>query len=144
MRKVVFPRAPAIFGFADGMTCAAGIVVGMLISHQPAGAVWVAAFSAGLAEFAGMTSGQLQSAPEDGKTAALVCGLASLIGAVFPAVPYLVTSGGMALAASVAVTAILCGIVAYLRPEKGWRAYGLSYGITAAACCLCVLGGLIR
>jgi VIT1/CCC1 family predicted Fe2+/Mn2+ transporter len=141
---VRIPRAPAIFGFADGLVCAMGIVAGMVIIHATPRAIWAAAFSAGLAEMAGMAAGQYESAPEDGKLAAMVCGLASTAGAMSPAVPYLVTRGGLALGLSLGVTVVLCLVIAWLRPDHGgWRAVVQSLGITTAAVGLCLLGGLI-
>jgi VIT1/CCC1 family predicted Fe2+/Mn2+ transporter len=127
---------------ADGLTCAMGIITGLAITHHPA-AVWAAALSAGLAEFPGMASGQYQSAPEDGHAAALVCGAASTAGAVAPAVPYLVVTGAAALWSAVAVAVAVCTLIALVRPDRGWKAFAQSYGITAAAAGLCVAGGLI-
>jgi VIT1/CCC1 family predicted Fe2+/Mn2+ transporter len=137
------PRAPAIFGFADGLTCAVGIVAGMLVTHQSHHTIWIAAFSAGLAEFIGMASGQFQSAPEDGMFAAIICGIASIAGAVLPACPYIFTSGSLALILSGAVVVAVCTFIAIIRPETGWRAYALSYGITAAAIGLCIAGAYL-
>lgn len=140
----VIPRAPAIFGMSDGMVCAAGIVAGLIIVHAAPGLVWSAAFSAGLAEFAGMAAGQFESAPNEGWFAAFVCGLASLIGAVAPAFAYLFLSGVTALAVSLLVTAILCGFIAHIMPGRhGWKSYLISYGVMTAAILLCVAGAFI-
>lgn len=135
--------APSIFGFADGVVCAMGIVCGMVITSQPPAAIWAAAFSAGLAEFAGMSAGQYQSAPEDGRTAALICGLASLVGAVLPAIPYLFTRGLVAVISAVCIAIVLCGVIARAQPKRTWKTYAISYGITACAVGLCLVGGLI-
>lgn len=133
------PRAPAIFGAADGLTLAMGLVTGLTLAHQPPAAIWSAALSGGLAELPGMASGQYQSTPEDGKLAALICGLASVAGAVLPAVPYLVACGAVALAASITVAIVVCSLIAWLRPGTGWRCFAVSYGILAAAVGLCLL-----
>jgi VIT1/CCC1 family predicted Fe2+/Mn2+ transporter len=135
--------APSVFGFADGVVCAMGIVCGLVITHQSPRAIWAAALSAGLAEFAGMTAGQYQSAPEDGKLAALICGLAALLGAVMPGVPYLFTRGLAAIVLAVAIASVLCGLIAWIQPGRTWKNFAISYGITAAAVGLCLLGGLI-
>lgn len=135
-------RAPAIYGLADGLACAAGIVAGLSISHQSPVAIWAAALSAGVAEFPGMASGQYQSAPEDGVTAAVITGASSAAGAIAPAVPFLFASGTVAVAASAAVACVVCAVIAWLRPEHGWRAFAQSYGITGAAVGLCLLAGL--
>jgi VIT1/CCC1 family predicted Fe2+/Mn2+ transporter len=135
--------APSIFGFADGVVCAMGIICGMVITHQPPAAIWAAAFSAGLAEFAGMSAGQYQSAPEDGRTVAVVCGLSALLGAVMPAVPYLFTRGLVAVISAVCIAIVLCGAIARVQPKRTWKTYAISYGITACAVGLCLLGGLL-
>jgi len=132
-----------IYGGADGLTCAMGIVAGLSVTHQAPAAIWAAALSAGIAEFPGMASGQYQSAPQDGKTAALVTGAASTAGAVIPAVPFLFTSGMLAVVLSVALACVMCAGIAWLRPEAGWRAWAQSYGITAAAVGLCLAAGTI-
>lgn len=137
------PRAPAIFGFADGLTCAVGIVAGMLVTHQPHHAIWIAAFSAGLAEFIGMASGQFQSAPEDGMLPAIVCGIASMLGAILPAFPYIFASGMLAVTLAIGMVCAVCAFIAIIRPETGWKAYALSYGITAAAIGLCIAGAYL-
>lgn len=137
------PKAPIIFGMSDGMVCAAGIVAGLIVAHAAPGLVWGAAFSAGLAELAGMASGQYQSAPQDGWFAAVICGIASLIGAVVPAISYVFLAGLPALLVAIGVTAVFCGWIAHIRPEHGFRAYLLSYGIASAAIVLCVAGAFI-
>jgi hypothetical protein len=129
-------------GLADGLTTGIGLALGMSVAHQPHLAVWSAGLSGGISAFPGMSSGKYQSDPQEGKLAAVVCGLATTVGSVAVAVPYLVSSGTVALACALAVAFVLCGVVAVIRPQTGWRAVALSYGITAAAAVLVTLAAL--
>ena len=144
LAAVKFPHAAAIMGMADGLTTGIGLVLGMSVTHQPTAAIWAAGLSGGLSAFPGMASGRYQSDPDDGKAGAAVCGLATTLGSVAVALPYAVTRGAAALVASCAIAAVLCALVAWIREEHGWRAFALSYGITAAAAGLCLLAGLAQ
>lgn len=137
------PRAPAIFGVADGMTCAMGIAIGLVLIHAPAASIFAAGFSAGLAEFPGMASGQYQSAPRDGWLAAIVCGLASTIGALLPVTPWLFWHGMSALLLSLAIAAVMCYLIAVFQVDKTWRTYAISFGVTAIAIGLCIAGSFV-
>lgn len=136
------PRAPVIFGSADGLVAWLGIIAGLAVSRQASGAIWHAALGVGLAESVGMTLGQYWSAKEDGLPAALACGLASCAACVTPAVPYIFLHGATALAASVALTVAIGALICWLRPEKGWAAVAKTFGLLMAAAVLCGLSGL--
>ncbi len=137
------PRAAAIMGLADGTTTGTGLSLALYIAHQPHLAVWLAGLSGGLAAFPGMASGRYQSDPGDGIGGAVVCGGATAAGSVLVALPFAVASGRAALVASGLVTLALCAAVAVIRPDAGWKAWALSYGITAAAAVLCAGAGLL-
>jgi VIT1/CCC1 family predicted Fe2+/Mn2+ transporter len=130
-------------GLADGTTTGVGLALGMAIAGEPGRAIWLAGLSGGLAAFPGMASGRYQSEPGDGITGAVVCGLATTIGSVMVVVPYLITTGRLALIAAVITAAVLCAVVAVIRDQTGWQAWALSYGITAVAAGLCLAGGLL-
>jgi VIT1/CCC1 family predicted Fe2+/Mn2+ transporter len=136
-------RPAAIMGLADGTTTGIGLALGMAVAGEPGRAIWLAGLSGGLAAFPGMASGRYQSQPDDGIPGAAVCGLATTAGSVLVVLPYLLTSGRAALTAAAAVTLALCAVVAVIRDQAGWRAWALSYGITAVAAGLCLAGGLI-
>ena len=53
-------------------------------------------------------------------------------------VPFTAVHGTPAVVASLVIAAVLCAVVALIRPERGWRAFALSYGITAVAAVLCL------
>lgn len=129
-------------GLADGTTTGIGESLALYIAHQPHLAVWLAGLSGGLAAFPGMASGRYQSDPGDGAGGAAVCGAATTVGSVAVAVPFAVASGAVALLAAGLAALALCAAVAVLRPDAGWKAWALSYGITAAAAGLCIAAGL--
>jgi VIT1/CCC1 family predicted Fe2+/Mn2+ transporter len=135
-------RPAAIMGLADGIATGIGLSLGLSAGHQVHAAIWLAGLSGGLASFPGMASGRYQSEPAGGVTGAAVCGLATTAGSVLTVLPFLLVHGAAAVAASIAVAAVLCALVAVLRPEAGWQAWVLSYGITAVAGGLCVAAAL--
>lgn len=137
------PRAAAIMGLADGTTTGIGLSLALYIAHQPHLAVWLAGLSGGLAAFPGMASGRYQSDPDDGIGGAAVCGGATTAGSVLVALPFAVASGRAALAAAGLVTLVLCSVVAVIRETPGWRAWVVSYGITAVAAGLCIGAGIV-
>jgi hypothetical protein len=130
-------------GLADGTTTGIGMSLTLYIAHQPHLAVWLAGLSGGLAAFPGMASGRYQSDPGDGAGGAAVCGLATTAGSVLVALPFALASGRAALAAAGVATLALCAAVAVIREDAGWRAWALSYGITAAAAGLCIAAGIL-
>lgn len=129
------PRAAAIMGLADGMTTGIGLALGMAL-HWPHLAIWSAGLSGGLSAFPGMASGRYQSDPAEGKFAAVVCGLATTFGSIAVSLPFLLLADPMALVIAGVVAAVLCAVVAIIRPDTGPKAWALSYGITAAAAVL--------
>jgi hypothetical protein len=130
-------RSQAVFGGADGLVLAVGLVVGL---HRHPAAMLAAAFAAGLAELAGMTSGAWLS--DAGPVPALANGVAAFAACVAPAVPYAVTSGTAALWASLGIAATVGGVIAWLRPDKGLLAVAETYGVLAGAAVLCWLASL--
>lgn len=120
-----------------------GIAIGLVLIHASPAAVFGAGLSAGLAEFPGMASGQYQSAPGDGVVAAVVCGAASTVGALLPVLPWLFLTGLAALWVSLGICFALCTLIAYSMPQRGWKAYVISYGITAIAIGLCFAGSFL-
>lgn len=132
-----------IDGFADGVICALGIItIGMIAGVNPV-AIWLSAFGAGIAEFSGMAAGWYQSTPQDGVRGALACGIASVTGAVIPALPFLLWPAQAAFMLALALAAVFCVLIGWLHAEGGWRPYVVSVGATAVAVGLCVLAGML-
>jgi VIT1/CCC1 family predicted Fe2+/Mn2+ transporter len=134
-------RSAMVFGAADGVTVVLGLVVSLAASAPSA--VVRAALGAGLAELVGMTAGQWLSDGESGFGRALANGAAALAGCFIPAVPYLFTSGAVALAAALCLVVVVGGVVAWLRPERGVLAVVQTYGILLAAAVLCTAAALV-
>lgn len=130
-------------GLADGTTTGIGLSLALYIAHQPHLAVWLAGLSGGLAAFPGMASGRYQSDPGDGIGGAVVCGLSTTAGSVLVALPFALAAGRAALLAAGLAALALCSVVAVIRPDAGWRAWALSYGITVAAAGLCIGAGIV-
>lgn len=132
-----------LFGAVDGMSAFMGILAGLVVAHQPASAVWWAALSCGLAKLVGMTSGQYQSDAQSGWGAALICGGMAGAGCTVPAIPYLVFTGPLALGLALFLVVVECSLIAWLRPEKGWRAWLQTFGLTALVAVVCALAAVI-
>lgn len=62
---------------------------------------------------------------------------------VRPAIPYAITSGLAALIPSLVLVAVVCAVVAWLRPERGWEAVAQTFGLTVLAGALCAAVALI-
>jgi hypothetical protein len=130
-------------GLADGTTTGIGVVLALQVAHAQHDAIWLAGLSGGLAAFPGMASGRYQSDPGDGIGGAVVCGLSTTAGSLLVAAPFAFTQGAPALMMAGAIAAVLCGAVAVIRETEGWKAWALSYGITAAAVALCFGAALV-
>ena len=126
----------AILGGADGATIVLGLIVGLVVSRQPASAVWHASLAGGLAELVGMASGQYLSDSEAGVRVALTCGVAAFAACTVPAVPYAFGGGTVALCVSLGLVAVAAGVISRLRPERGVLAAVTTYGVLLAAAVL--------
>ena len=133
----------AVFGGADGLTVVIGLIAGLVVSRQSAGAVWHAALAGGLAEFVGMAAGQYLSDEDAGLRVALTCGAAALAACTLPAVPYAVSGGFPALLTALMLVGVAATAISWLRPEKGVLAAVQTFGILVAAALLCAAVALI-
>lgn len=133
-------RISIVLGAADGVIIVLGIVAGMAVAAQGAGAVWHAALSAGLAELVGMTAATRLSGTC--LPAAAACGAAAAAAAVVPAVPFLATRGAAAVALSLGLVVLVAGAIAWLRPERGRAAFAATFGWLLLGAAVAALGGL--
>jgi hypothetical protein len=132
--------APTVFGAADGVTIALGLIVSL--TGQPH-ALFHAAVGAGLAELVGMTAGQWLSDNSGGLRAAVANGGAACAACVIPALPYLAGSGPLIMGGSLALVAAVAGMISLLRPGRGILAAAQTYGILLAAAGLCAAASLL-
>lgn len=131
-------RAAAILGAADGLT----IVIALMFGHDPR--LFHSALDAGIGEFVGMGAALYLSSDRGSFLAAFMCGLATLLGCVLPALPFLVTGGGVAMVAGSVVALVAGAVVCWLRPERGLLAVTETYGVLSASAVLCWLVSLIH
>jgi hypothetical protein len=118
-------------GAADGLT----IVIALAFGHDPA--VFKSALDAGLGELCGMTAAVWLSTRNAKFVPAFLCGVATLLGCVLPAIPYALGTTDIYRGLSVVIAIILGAIVCKLRPEKGWLAVTETYGVLLASALLC-------
>lgn len=133
-------RGPLVLGSADGLTLILGLICGL--ARDPHALVH-AAVSGGLAELAGMTAALWLSDDGSGFVPALGCGVATLAACAVPAAPYLIASGAAALIPSLLLVAVIAGVVARLRPERGVLAVAETYGVLVCAALLCFAASFI-
>lgn len=131
-------KRESVFGGADGLTTALGLIVSL--AGQPH-AMWRAALGAGLAGLVGMTAGKWLSDEGAGFGPALANGAAALAACVAPALPSLAAGGSAGLAAELALVAVIAAVISWLRPERGVLAVAQTYGVLAVAAGLCLLAG---
>lgn len=125
-------RVGAILGAADGLT----IVVALIFGHNPV--IFQSALFAGIGEFVGMAAA-LWLTDRSQTLAALLCGLATLLACVLPAIPFAIFSGALAFGLSCCVALMIGAIVCWMRPERGPIAIFETYGVLGAAATLCYL-----
>jgi hypothetical protein len=125
-------RVAAILGAADGLT----IAVSLIFGRTPA--VFHAALDAGVGEFVGMGAALYLSDAGRKIFPAILCGAATLIACVLPAIPYVTLGGWPARLAGTAIAAAEAGVIYILRPEKGWLAAVETWGVIALAGGLCL------
>jgi hypothetical protein len=132
--KPSLARKQAVFGGADGIVLGIGFVASY--ATQPHGIV-KAALTAGLAELAGMTEGSWLSDSGAGFVPALGNGGAAFAACFIPAIPYLLTTGAVALTAAAVLVLAVAGVIAWLRPERGVLALVQTFGTLALAALFC-------
>jgi VIT1/CCC1 family predicted Fe2+/Mn2+ transporter len=104
-----------IFGLADGMMSLLGVLL-YLLGH--ASLIFPAALSGGISAALSMAGGEWLSDSENGLGASCAMGAATGLGAVLPAIPFAVTSGSAALAASVVICTGIAVVVALMRVRR--------------------------
>lgn len=108
----------AVFGALDGLTSALGVLVGL--QGRPSHVILLAAGGLAISSTVGMAAGQYcgddTGTPFGRKVLRSgVMGLATAVGVLTPASPFLVTSGRPAEALMVLLAVLLAGVIAALR-----------------------------
>jgi len=105
----------AIFGSFDGMTSTLGVVAGLLATHAAAPKIVAAAIGIAVAATVGMGAGQYLSDGARNLRSAIVMAVATLVGSVIPAVPFLFGDSRACVATSIAVTALGAAFIGHYR-----------------------------
>ncbi len=113
----------AIFGSFDGMTSTLGVVSGLLATHATAPKILAAAIGIAVAATVGMGAGQYLSDTSHSLRKAVVMAVATLIGSVLPAIPFIFGDSRACVLASIAITIVAAGVIGY------YRGYVVTYTI---------------
>lgn len=132
LRRLV---APAVFGAFDGATSLVGVMLS-LAGHPEQ--VVPAALGLAIAGGVGMAAGSWLAGDDSksGRLEALAIGAATAVGAILPALPYLVLTGAWAMLASALVLVALGAVITTVRARsQSWlRAAAETYGVLIAVC----------
>lgn len=126
--------SPAIFGASDGVTSLVGVL--LTLAGHPA-QILPAALGLAVAGGVGMAAGSWLSRDSGaGLAASGVIGVATAVGTLLPALPYVLLGGVAAMAASGAVLVALGALITAVRArsESVWRSAAETYGVLAAVC----------
>jgi VIT1/CCC1 family predicted Fe2+/Mn2+ transporter len=123
--------AASIFGLCDGLMSILGVI--FTLRAHPALVPWSAAIG-GIGAGLSMAVGQYVSTDnDDGAPACLTLGLATSVGSVLPALPYLALHGAAAIWSTGAICFVLVCVVAVLRTggraRRGVLVFGLLSGV---------------
>ena len=113
----------AIFGSFDGMTSTLGVVAGLLATKASAPHIVAGAIGIAVAATIGMGAGQYLSDEQRSLRKAIVMALATLIGSVLPAIPFVFGTSTGCVAASLLITLLAGAVIGH------YRGYVITYTI---------------
>jgi VIT1/CCC1 family predicted Fe2+/Mn2+ transporter len=132
----------AIFGSFDGMTSTLGVVAGLLATHANASHIVAGAIGIAVAATIGMGAGQYlsdeqrnlrQADKRQNLRKAFVMALATLVGSVLPALPFLFGRSKACIVASIVITLLAGGVIGH------YRGYVVTYAILIVVAALTVV-----
>ena len=118
-------RREEIFGSFDGMTSTLGVIAGLLATGASASKILAAAIGIAVAATIGMGAGQYLSDGQRNLRLAVVMGLATLVGSVLPAIPFIFGVSNACILASITITLAAAGVIGH------YRGYLITYSILA-------------
>jgi VIT1/CCC1 family predicted Fe2+/Mn2+ transporter len=135
--RVAHPLGPsdareAIFGSFDGMTSTLGVVAGLLATRSTAPHIVAGAIGIAVAATVGMGAGQYLSDGQRNLRKALVMAVATLIGSVLPALPFVFGTSLACVLASAAITLLASAVIGH------YRGYVVTYSILVVVSVLTV------
>ena len=122
----------AIFGSFDGMTSTLGVVAGLLATKSSASHIVAGAIGIAVAATIGMGAGQYLSDEDRNLRKATVMAVATLVGSVLPAVPFLFGTSLACVLASIGITLAAAAVIGH------YRGYIVTYAILIAVSLLTV------
>jgi VIT1/CCC1 family predicted Fe2+/Mn2+ transporter len=122
----------AIFGSFDGMTSTLGVVAGLLATKATASHILAGAIGIAVAATIGMGAGQYLSDDQRNIRKAVVMAVATLVGSVLPALPFVFGASLPCILASVAITLIASAVIGH------YRGYVVTYAILLAVSAITV------
>jgi VIT1/CCC1 family predicted Fe2+/Mn2+ transporter len=122
----------AIFGSFDGMTSTLGVVAGLLATRSTAPHIVAGAIGIAVAATVGMGAGQYLSDDQRNVRKALVMAVATLIGSVLPALPFVFGTSFACVMASGAITLLAAAVIGH------YRGYVVTYSILMVVAVLTV------
>lgn len=136
-RSAALPLDPsdareAIFGSFDGMTSTLGVVAGLLATKATAPHILAGAIGIAVAATIGMGAGQYLSDEQRSVRKALVMAVATLVGSVLPALPFIFGTSLPCVLASVAITVLASAVIGH------YRGYVVTYAILLAVSAITV------
>ncbi|HME04389.1 MAG TPA: VIT1/CCC1 transporter family protein [Solirubrobacteraceae bacterium] len=111
----------AIFGSFDGMTSTLGVVAGLLATNATAPKILAAAIGIAVAATVGMGAGQYLSDGNRNVRKAVVMAVATLIGSVLPAIPFIFGDSKACVLSSIGITILAAGVIGH------YRGYAVTY-----------------
>ncbi len=113
----------AIFGSFDGMTSTLGVVAGLLATKSTSQHIIAGAIGIAVAATVGMGAGQYLSDGERNVRKAWVMALATLVGSVLPALPFMFGTSTACVLASAGITILASAVIGH------YRGYLVTYAI---------------
>lgn len=125
-------RAQAIFGSFDGLTSALGLIIASAITAGQ-GAVLVAAIALAVGSGVGMGAGEWLSDESASLPKAFAMALATIIGVLLPALPWIFVHGDLAFVLCGLITIGMGAAIAELRPGSRLWSYEVTFGVLIIA-----------
>jgi VIT1/CCC1 family predicted Fe2+/Mn2+ transporter len=122
----------AIFGSFDGMTSTLGVVAGLLATKSTAPHILAGAIGIAVAATVGMGAGEYLSDENQDIRKAVVMAVATLIGSVLPALPFIFGTSRLCVLASAVITLLAAAVIGH------YRGYVATYAILAIVSALTV------
>jgi hypothetical protein len=134
-------KVEAIFGLYDGLCSALGVILAIAINGS--GDLIVAAVALAVGSAVSMACGEFLSDSGGSRRKAAAMGLATLLGSISPAIPFIFTSGTIAFILCGFLSTGLCILIAKFRPGNWTKSLAVTFGVTITATALAVATSIL-